>query len=96
MLDAAATLVTAAGLLVGLLVWLRTRRWSAALGALLDFLIAAGLLRLAARPGVADLLVIPGIIVVRRAASGALLRDVRALRAAAGRRAPRGSGAAQS
>jgi hypothetical protein len=42
----AASLITAAALVVAVLVWLATRRWSPTVPVLLELLLAAGLLRL--------------------------------------------------
>ena len=44
----AALLLTAAGVVVAALVWLTTRAWHPTVPVLLDFLLAAGLLRLSA------------------------------------------------
>jgi hypothetical protein len=44
----AALVVTAAAVVLGVLVWLRTRAWSPAMPVFLELLLAAGLLRLGA------------------------------------------------
>lgn len=66
LLGMAALLVTAGGLAVAAVVLTSTRRLSIALPVLLEFLTAAGLIRLAAQPTWTSLLMAGGIVALRR------------------------------
>jgi hypothetical protein len=61
-----ALVVTAGGLVAGAVVLAATRRGVLALQVLLDFLLAAGLLRLTGHPGWAALGAAAGVVVLRR------------------------------
>ena len=62
----AALVVTAAGLVAAAVALAATRRPLVALGVLLDFLLAAGLLRLIGRPGWPVLATAAAIVALRR------------------------------
>ncbi len=64
--DVAALVVTAAGLVAALLVLAATRRPSVALAVLLDFLLAAGLLRLTGDPGWPSIATAAAVVALRR------------------------------
>ncbi|MEY9214632.1 DUF1622 domain-containing protein [Thermobifida halotolerans] len=71
-------LVTAAGLMAAAVCLARTRRAVLALGVLVDFLIAAGLLRLTADPSWSDIALAAIVIAVRKLASVGLRVSQRA------------------
>ncbi len=64
--DGVALVVTAAGLVAAVLVLVATRRPRFALSVLLDFLLAAGLLRLTGRPDWGALASTAAVVAVRR------------------------------
>ncbi|MBQ0987120.1 hypothetical protein KBZ10_21900 [Streptomyces sp. F63] len=68
LLETAALLVTAAGLLSAAAAWAGTRRPRLALQVLLDFLTAAGLLRLSHDLSWDSILVVAAVIAVRKIA----------------------------
>ncbi len=68
-IEAAALLVTAAGVVVFLTAYAATRRIRTALPLLLDFLMAAGLMRLAGDLSWSGILVTVAIIAVRKVAA---------------------------
>lgn len=72
LLHAAATAATAVGLLLGLLVLARTRDLRAAFGVFLDYLLAAGLLRLAGPVPWSAVVVAAGVVLVRKLATARL------------------------
>ena len=86
LLQQLALLVTAAGLLLGALVALASRRPRDGLAVVLDFVLAAGLLRLALLDSWTAIASVTLVVVVRRLA-------VTGLRQAAGAGAPRRRGA---
>lgn len=69
-----ALLLTAAGFVSAATVLVTTRRWMCALAVLLDFLLASGLLRLAAPPTWQALATAAGTLVVRQIALRGLRR----------------------
>jgi hypothetical protein len=73
-LRARALLCTAGGVVAALAVLAATRSPRTALPVLLDLLLAAGLLRLAAAPGWAALGTAAAVVAVRRTLARALLR----------------------
>lgn len=73
-LHAAATACTAVALLLGLATLLRARSVHAAFGVFLDFLLAAGLLRLAGPTGWNAVVVAAGVVLVRKLATADLRR----------------------
>ncbi len=75
-LQSAALICTALGLLCGAVVLLRTRSVPVALPVLLDFLLAAGLLRLSAAPDYRALTVAAVVIGIRRLVTGGLTGGV--------------------
>jgi uncharacterized membrane protein len=66
LLELAALLVTGAALTVAAVVLVTTRRPAIALPVLLEFLTAAGLIRLAAQPTWTRLFVAAGVVALRR------------------------------
>lgn len=68
-LQSGALLVTLLGLVSGALVLLRGRELLPAMGVLLEFLLAAGLLRLADDPGWRQLVTAAAVVVLRRVVS---------------------------
>ncbi|GAA4733472.1 hypothetical protein GCM10023328_11160 [Modestobacter marinus] len=83
-LQTAALLVTALGLVAGLVTLLRLRDVRLALGVLLDFLVGAGLLRLADDVTVLGLVTVVLVIAVRKLVMRALQADQRVPAAAGG------------
>ncbi|MDT9684507.1 hypothetical protein RND61_20965 [Streptomyces sp. TRM76323] len=65
-LQAAAVLITAAGLVAAAASWRLTGRFRSALAVLLDFLTAAGLVRLAGDPAWGSVLSAAAVIALRR------------------------------
>lgn len=76
-LEFAALLCVAVGLVVGAIVVAVTRDVRIALGAAMDLWLASVLLRLSARPGWAELLAAASIIAIRQLVSRALRRSRR-------------------
>ncbi|MDA8372270.1 MAG: DUF1622 domain-containing protein [Nocardiopsaceae bacterium] len=72
LLQTAVLLVTALGLLSAMAVYAVARRLPPAVAVLLDFLTAAGLLRLAAAPSWSDLALAAMVIAIRKLVSGNL------------------------
>lgn len=74
LLSGAALLVSAAALVAAALALVRTRSLAVALPVLLDLLLAATLLRLAARPTPTQLAATAGLVLVKRLASSGVRR----------------------
>lgn len=74
LLDALATAVAAAAVLVAALVWAATRAWSPAVPVLLDLLLAAGLLHLAAEPDWPAIGTAASLVALRKAVTTAARR----------------------
>ncbi|HEU4676891.1 MAG TPA: hypothetical protein VFS29_12925 [Motilibacteraceae bacterium] len=74
LLHSAAAACTGVALLLGIVTLLRTRSVHAAFGVFLDFLLAAGLLRLAGPTGWDAVVVAAGVVVVRKLATTDLRR----------------------
>jgi len=73
-LDALAAIVSGAGLVVGLIVLSATRAWRMALFSMLDFWLAAGLMRLSGAPSWPVIGSAAALIAIRRL-SAATLRE---------------------
>ena len=75
LVEQAATLVTAAAVVVATVVWLRTRSWAPAVPVLLELLLAAGVLRLAATDDWRTIAGAASIAVIRTTISTGLARS---------------------
>ena len=75
LLEQVALLLTAAGVVTGLLVTASTRRLSDGLPVLLDFLLAAGLLRLASLDSWVAIASVALVVVIRRMAASGIRRS---------------------
>jgi hypothetical protein len=74
LIQAAAVLVSTSGVVLAGWAWLLTRSSRPALPVLLDFLLAAGLLRLAVDQGWAAIAAAAAVVVIRRLTAGAVYR----------------------
>ncbi|GGM39840.1 hypothetical protein GCM10011608_25780 [Micromonospora sonchi] len=77
MMGALSAVVTVLGAFVALVALVVTRSWPAALGVLLDMLVAAGLLRLVGEASLRELGAVAAIVVLRVLLRSALFADYR-------------------